>query len=319
MGPSEEARARCRRCARITIYVAIAEAKIFMVLKITLGLACGSRALVAASLYSVQDLTSSLVAAIGMRISTRPADRDHPYGHGKVEYLVVVLMSLMILLGIIALAITSLASFFGDVTTAEPPRMLALWVALVCGTACWLISKRQECAGGRLNSPALKSCAAHMHSDCLASIAVVVSVVGARLGYPALDHMVAIVEAVHVVFVSGRMLGSAVSGLMDTAADPHLVERLISVVGKVETTLGRLHHKPRVRATAVTWSGQTLLAQIDVEVPGRMRVLEADKLREGIQQAVKTQVCGHSETLVRVSPTTETQRHRERPEGSGSC
>ena len=297
MGSSEEVRARCRRCARITIYIAIAEAKIFMVLKVALGLACGSHALVAASLYSVQDLTSSLVAAIGMRISTRPADRDHPYGHGKVEYLVVVLMSLMILLGIIALAITSLASLFGDVTTAEPPRMLALWVALVCGMACWLISKRQECAGGRLNSPALKSCAAHMHGDYIASIAVVVSVVGAKLGYPALDHVVAIAEAAHVVFISGRMLGSAVNGLMDSAVDPHVLEKLRRIIAQTDSVM-------RVRQTTARWSGQRLLAQIDVEVPGHMNVPEADKLRAGIQQAVRTQVCGRGETLVRILPAS---------------
>jgi divalent metal cation (Fe/Co/Zn/Cd) transporter len=130
---------------------------------------------------------------------------------------------------------------------------------------------------------------------------VVVSVIGARLGYPALDHAVAIVEAVHVVFVSGRMLGSAVSGLMDTAADPHLVERLKRVVREVETPLSRLHYEPRVRATAVRWSGQTLFVQIEVEVPGRMGVSEAEELREGIQRAVKTRVCGHSETLVRIT------------------
>jgi len=232
-----------------------------------------------------------------MKISTRPAAKDHPYGLGKVEYLVVVLMSLMILLGIIALAITSLASFFGDVTAAEPPTMLVCWVALACGMACWFLSKKQECAGRQLNSPALKSCATHMHSDCIASIAVVVSVIGAKLGYPALDHIVAIIEALHVVFVSGRMLGSAVSGLMDAAADPDLIEKLKRVTGEVEAVA-------RVRRAAVTWSGQTLLAQLDVEVPGNMVVPEADKLREGIQQAVREKVCGHSETFVRISPVS---------------
>ncbi len=295
---SEKSQARCGRCANISIGLAIAEALIFIVLKVALGLSCGSRALVAASLYSMQDLISSVVAAIGTRISARPADGDHPYGHGKVEYLVVALMSLMILLGIIALAITSLASFFGDVATAEPPTMLALWVALVCGVACWLLSKRQECAGTRLNSPALRSLAAHMHSDCIASAAVVVSVIGARMGYPALDHIVAIVEAVHVVFVSGRMLGSAISGLMDTAADPNLIEKLKRVIGEVKNVT-------RVCHAAVRWSGQTLMAQIEVEVPGRMPVPEADKLREGIGRAVRMRVCVHTEMLVRISPAVQ--------------
>ena len=153
----------------------IAEAVVFIVLKVALGMASGSRALVAASLYSMQDLISSLVAAVGLKISARPPDRDHPYGHGKVEYLVVVLMSLMILLGIIALAITALASFFGDAAAAEAPTMLALWVAAICAMCCWFLSRFQGCAGARLNSPALKSCAAHMHGDYVASMAVVVS------------------------------------------------------------------------------------------------------------------------------------------------
>ncbi len=285
----------CTRCAKIVIYIGLVEAIVFIGLKVGLGLACGSRALVAASLYSMQDFISSLVAAVGIRISAKPPDREHPYGHGKIEYLVVALMSLLILLGIVALALTALASFFGDVSTAEPPTLLALWVALVCGLTCWLLSKYQGCVGRQLNSPALKSCAMHMHGDYLASMAVVVSVVGARLGYPALDHIVAVVEAVHVVYIAGMMLGSAVSGLMDTAADPQLVVKLRRVAGEVASTL-------RVRQTTARWSGQTLLAQMDVEVPANTSVPQADRLREGIQRAVRAEVCKHSETLVRVLP-----------------
>ena len=266
-----------------------------MVLKITLGLACGSRALVAASLYSMQDLIASLVAAIGLNISAKPPDRNHPYGHGKIEYVVVVLMSVMILLGIVALAITSLVSFLDNPGAVEAPSMLALWVAAVCGVSCWILGKFEECAGERLNSPALKSCATHMHGDCVASVAVVISVIGAKLGYTALDHMVAIVEAVHVVYISGRMLGSAISGLMDSAVEPRLIEDLERTVGEVDSVT-------RVRQTKARWVGQMLIAQVEVEVPGDMNVPAADQLRAGIEQAVQVHVCAQSQTLVRIAP-----------------
>ncbi len=298
-GSSNGIKPQCARCVKVIIWVGIVESLVFIVLKVGLGLASGSRALVAASLYSVQDLISSVVAGAGLKISAKPADRDHPYGHGKIEYLVVALMSVMVLLGIIALAITALASFFGDASAAEPPAMLALWVALVCGVSCWLLSKYQACAGRRFNSPALDSCAAHMHGDYIASAAVVVSVVGAKMGYPALDHIVAVLEAVHVVYISGRMLGSAIGGLMDSSADAHLIDRLEGVVGEIETVT-------RVRRTTARWSGQTLLAQIDVEVPGEMRVSQADELRASIRKAVKTQVCRQHETFVRISPALAT-------------
>ena len=290
-----EVRADCTRCGKAVVYVGIAEAVVFMVLKVALGMACGSRALVAASLYSFQDLVSSLVAAIGLKISAKPADERHPYGHGKVEYLAVILMSVMILLGVIALAITVLGGIFGKGTAAEPPTMLALWVAVICGLSCWLLSRFQQCAGTRLNSPALTSCAAHMHSDYLASIAVVVSVIGARMGYPALDHVVAIIEAVHVVFVSGRMLGSAISGLVDTSAEPELIETLKRITGEIGPVL-------RVREAKARWAGPSLLARVEVEVAQHMAVAEADRLRALIQEAVKKHISGHGETLVRISP-----------------
>lgn len=285
----------CDRCARIIIYLGIAEALVFVILKIALGLACGSRALLAASLYSIQDLLSSIVAAIGIKLSGRPPDADHPYGHGKVEFLVVVVMSLMILLGIIALAVTALAGFFTGAPSAEPRPWLVLWLSLVCGVSCWLLAKWQECAAEELNSPALKSCATHLHSDYLSSAAVAMSVVGARLGYPALDHIVAILEAVHVVFVSGRMLGTALNGLMDASAAPPLIAELRRVAGTVESV-------ERVARATARWSGQLLLAQLEVEVAGEMDLPSAERLRTRIEEAVKTQVCSHSETLVQVSP-----------------
>jgi cation diffusion facilitator family transporter len=297
MGSRGKTASNCTHCARVVVWIGIAEALVFIVLKVALGMAAGSRALVAASLYSMQDLISSVVAALGLKISAKPPDREHPYGHGKVEYVAVALMSLMMLLGIVALAITALASFFGEATEAEAPKMLALWVAAVCAVSCWLLAKFQGCAGRRLNSPSLKSCATHMHGDYLASIAVVVSVVGARLGYPALDHIVAVLEAFHVVYISGRMLGSAVTGLMDSTAEPQIVAKLKAVIAEPEAVQA-------VRQATARWSGQTLMAQTDVEVPGDMSMSEADKLRAEIRRAVKTQVCRHSETLVRLLPAS---------------
>ena len=289
---------RCDRCARIAIYLGITEALIFLVLKVVLGLASGSWALVAASLYSMQDLMSSLVAAAGIRISAKQPDESHPYGHGKVEYLVVGVMSLMILLGLVALAVTSLASLFGEVRATEAPSMLAFWVAATCAVSCWLVSRFQGCVGARLNSPALRSCSTHMHGDYLASLAVLVSVIGAKLGYHALDQIVAVLEAVHTVYISGRLLGTSVSGLMDSSAEPDLLEKLKRVVGETKSVT-------RVCQTTARWSGQRLLAQVDVEVPGDMAVPEADKLRAGIRDTVKRHVCRRSNTLVRISPEAD--------------
>ena len=292
---AERMHAKCARCAKRAVYAGIAEAIILTALKVILGLASGSRALIAASLYSIQDLMSASVAAFGMKISDKPPDKDHPYGHEKVEYLVVLLTSLMLLLGIVALAITSLAGFFGDPWASESPTMLAVWFSVFCAVLCWIVGGYANCAGVKLNSPSLRSYAVHAHCDFLSAIAVLVGVVGGKLGYPIVDHIVAILEVAHVVYTSGQMLGSAINGLMDAAADPSLIDRLVRIIGNVNSV-------SRVRRATARWSGQRLLTQVEVEIPGQMNVVEADKVRTDIQQAIRKQVCVRSESFVRISP-----------------
>jgi len=297
MDSPERRHARCLLCARRSAYFGIAEAIVFTVLKVFLGFVSGSRALMAASLYSVQDLVSAISAIAGMKISDRPPDSDHPYGHEKVEYLVVILMSLMLLLGIAALAVTSLASFFGDASASESPTMLAVWFSATCAVLCWIISGFANCAGIKLNSPALRSYGSHRHADLISSVAVVVGVVGGKMGYPIVDDIVAIIEVVHVVYTSGQMLGSAINGLMDSAADPRLIDKLVRVIGEVESVA-------RVRRATARWAGQSLLTQVEVEVLGEMSVVDADRVRAGIQRAVRNRVCLRSDAFVRISPVS---------------
>lgn len=273
---------KCARCAKIFIYLCITEAVIFLVLKVTLGLSTGSRALMVASLYSLQDLVASLGAALGMTVSARPPDKTHPYGHGKVEYLVVTLTSIVLLLGILALMITALSDVFQPMATGGAPSAAAVWIALSCGIVCWTLSQMAHCTAGKLSSPALLSCSQHLHGDVVASVAVVVSVIGSHLGFAALDHIVAVAEAFHIVFMSGRMLGAAINGLMDASADPELIKRLCNAIQKVKTVL-------RIREISARWAGQSLLTQVSVEVEGQMKAAEADELRTQIEQVIREQ------------------------------
>jgi len=296
LDPAENVQLRCGVCSKRFIYLGMGQSLVFLVLKVWLGISSGSRALVAAGLYSLQDLASTGIAAIGLRISIPPPDRHHPYGHGKIEYLVVGFTSMMILLALAAISITSLATIFEEGAPGEEPSYVALWVALLSGVSCWLIAHYQECAAEKLNSPALNSCAVQFHGDVICSVAVVASVLCAKAGYQALDHIVAILEAVDVVAASGKVLASAIGGLMDSAADDALLEKLRKAAGEVEGVLA-------VQRVTARWSGQTLFSQIEVELSPRMTVAEADLLRARIRRFVRLHVCARGETLVRVKPS----------------
>ena len=90
--------------------------------------------------------------------------------------------------------------------------------------------------------------------------------------------------------------------LMDTAAEPRLIDKLVQLIGEVESV-------SRVRRATARWSGQRLLTQVEVDIPGQMNVLEADRVRADIQQAIRERVCLRSEAFVRISPVSDDGPH----------
>jgi len=276
---------RCRSCGMrfsvLNLFVNLG----LTIIKGVVGFLSGSRALLACSLYSFNDVLSAIIVMVSLKVGRRPADRQHAYGHGKAEFVAIAMMSFVMVAGVFFILFYSLIGIIRGVE--GPPHVIALFVAVLCLVVGELLARMGFCAAKRSGSSvALKSSAKHNRADALSSAAVAVGVGGALLGLHILDPIVAIFEAIHISMISGEFFGKAIKGLMDsslTAGERERISRASCQVPGVS----------RVVLLRSRKMGSISYVDIVVDVPGDVMVEQADK----VAQQVKSATCkalGHS-------------------------
>ncbi len=226
---------KCIKCAERLSWIGILDSAFLALFKGVIGILTGSRALTASALYSLHDVISGIAVLIGLKISTRPADKEHPYGYGNVEYIVCVFTSILILgATVFLLGDCVRVIFMGE---HAPPHWAVLTAAIVSVAANEVIYRFNICAYKHINSPALLAHAKHHRADVIASLAVVVAVIGGALGYRFLDAVVAVFEAGHLLYLSIELLHQGGSGLIDRSIeenDVSLIRQLLSDMAEVK-------------------------------------------------------------------------------------
>lgn len=144
------------------------------------GSISGSKALIADALHSASDIVSSVVILFAVRISHKPPDKEHPYGHGKAENIASIIVALLLVVVGIEISISSSKIFFGEMPVA--PTNLALVIIVISIVLKEILFQYKIRLGRKYNSTALISDAWHHRSDSLSSIAVLIGVGAAILG-----------------------------------------------------------------------------------------------------------------------------------------
>jgi cation diffusion facilitator family transporter len=195
-----------------------------------IGLVSGSKAILVNSLYSFKDFITSLVVVIGLKFSEKPADPEHPYGHGKIEFVAMLLIGVALFIAALFLFFHSIkdvwAGFQGRI---QVPKMIALWAGCISVIANYKLYKYLECVGTKRNSPAILANAQHHHSDTGSSLLVVVAIIGANLGFMFLDPLAAVIETVDLMYLSVGMLKDALRGTLDGSVSSEIKGKIESI------------------------------------------------------------------------------------------
>ena len=192
--------------------------------KIAAGLAFKSIAIVADGINNLSDASGSLVTLIGFRLSGKKADAEHPYGHGRIEYLTGLMISVMILVIGVQLLRSSVEK------TLDPQPTVFSWITvgiLVVAMAVKLWQTRFNLSIGKaIDSAALKATGTDSRNDVLSTAAVLMAVVLEKVsGYP-LDGPVGILVALFILYSGWMLINETVSPLLGKAPDPETVRAL---------------------------------------------------------------------------------------------
>lgn len=245
-------------------------------IKLTIGIIGSSEALKADGLNNFTDIIASVAILIGLRISQKPPDKHHQYGHLRAETIAsLVAAFIMAFIGIQVLiqAIQHLAN-----PIKETPSLLTAVVGLVSAIIMYIVYRYNLQLGNRINSAALKAAAYDNRSDALVSIGATIGIVGSILGFPILDGITALLVGIIIIYTAYTIFHDAAYTLSDgfnveEAESLSTIVRLVEGVDELKDFKARMH-------------GNLMFVDITVTVDPMLNVVNSHRITEEIEQRI---------------------------------
>ena len=260
--------------------------------KLGYGYISGSVAMSADGFHSLLDAFANVVGIVGISVAARPPDREHHFGHGRYETLASMAIGALMAVGVFEIV----QSAIGRWRAGEAPEVTRLSFAVMLGTmainAGVTIWERR--GARRLRSDLLEADARHTGSDVLVSAAVILGLIGERMGLRGADAAVSLVVAAMVAWTAWGILREASLVLTDAATDiePKVLLAAILAAPGIITA-----HNLRVRS-----SGARNWVEVHVTVDPDLTVKQAHDVANGVEEAIRGEVGPDTEVIVHVEP-----------------
>jgi cation diffusion facilitator family transporter len=269
-------------------------ALLVMALKYAAFVVTGSVALYSDALESIVNLVTAFAALAAIYVGTQPADKRHPFGHHKAEYLSAVLEGVLIVVAALLIFREAYDAFVNPRTIDD----FGLGIVLSCaatalngGWSAFLIRN-----GRALRSPALVADGWHLLTDVLTSVGVIAGLLlVAVTGVVALDPLLAVVVAGYILWSGSKIVVHSLSGLLDEAAGAEIQERIRTAIqrrgdGALEA------HDVRTRQ-----AGRATFIEFHLVVPGGMTVHAAHEICDRLEAEIEAEI-ENSEVVIHVEP-----------------
>lgn len=264
--------------------------------KIFFGIVGKSSATIADGVHSLSDVLSTIAVMIGLKISSKPADKDHPYGHEKLEPIVSKILATLLFLTGIFIGLNSIKII--NSKNFSIPSKLTIYVALLSIiTKEWMYRYTLK-AAKKINSTALKADAWHHRSDAFSSIGTLVGIIGARLKYPILDPIASLVICLFIFKVSIDIYKDSINQLVDHAADDKTINLIKEEINSIKNVKKLDMLKTRVH-------GNKLYVDVEISVDNTLSLNKAHDIAELVHKRIELCNSDIIHCMVHVNPYEE--------------
>lgn len=268
---------RYREASRAT-WISAALNLALTIVQLIVGWVAHSQSLIAHGIHSFSDLLSDFLVLYANRQGSHPADRDHPYGHARVETAATLILGAS--LALIGFGILWEATMrLQNVAELPPVELIALWVAIATAASKELLFRYLVRVAERLRSPMLAANAWHTRADAASALVVVAGIAGALMGWAFLDLLAAAIMGFMILRMGLKLGWESLQELIDTGLDKDKVEAIRRTLLDTPGVLGL--HELRTRRMA-----HQALVDAHVLVDPRVSVSEGHRLGERARQRV---------------------------------
>jgi len=291
---SAEREHRFQQIKKVTIVGAIVN--VFLAIgKITLGYIGQSQALVADGVHSLADLLSDSIVLLAAKQGSRKADADHPYGHGRIETVVEVILGVFLIAVAAGIMLDAVIRIFASEIETIPTwfALLAAFVSIAANEGLYhytiYVSKKVQ-------SQLLKANAWHHRTDAISSLVALIGIGGAMAGFPILDSIAAIGVSLLIAKVGWDISWRSLRELIDTAIDPEKVEKIRRIILSVDGV--KAVHELRTRSM-----GAYALVDVHILVSNAMiSVSEGHQISERVMRRLLNEIDEVSDVTVHIDP-----------------
>ena len=228
----------CKVANRVS-FITIIGNVILSVVKFLAGIIAHSNAMISDAVHSASDVFSTIVVMIGIKLAAKEADKEHPYGHERLECVAAIVLAMVLIitgLGIGAEALKNIVQ--GNYSDLQVPGILALIAAIVSIVSKEAMYWYTRYYAKKIDSSALMADAWHHRSDAFSSIGALVGIGGARVGFPVMDSVASLVIFVFIVKAAYDIFKDAMDKMLDHSCDEETEKQIYDCVMKNEHVRG---------------------------------------------------------------------------------
>lgn len=276
--------------------VSIAGNLLLTAAKLLAGIFAHSEAMISDAVHSVSDVFSTVVVLIGIRLAGKESDKEHPYGHERLECVAAILLSALLLATGLAIGYFACGKIRSE-DTAElaVPGRLALAAAVLSILSKEAMFWYTKINAKRIDSGALMADAWHHRSDSLSSVGALIGIAGARLGFPAADPIASLVICFFIAKAAYDIFMDAVKKMVDQSCDDHTEAALLDCALAQDGVLG-------VDVLHTRMFGNKVYVDIEIRADGEKKLRDAHEIAEKVHNSIEQKFPKVKHIMVHVNP-----------------
>jgi cation diffusion facilitator family transporter len=267
--------------------------------KLLAGIIAHSSAMISDAVHSASDVFSTIVVIIGVRLSAKAADKDHPYGHERLECVAAIVLAMVLFITGLGIGISAGRSIIHKTYLENSvPGRLALIAAIVSIVVKELMYWYTRANAKRIDSSALMADAWHHRSDALSSVGALIGIAGARLGFPVMDPLASLVIFVFIVKAAYDIFADAIDKMVDHSCDAETEKQIYDCIMKNTEVKGIDLLRTRI-------FGNKIYADIEICVDGSYELRKAHEIAEAVHNDIEGNFPKIKHIMVHVNPAPE--------------
>jgi cation diffusion facilitator family transporter len=285
--------------AKKVAWISVISNIILTIGKLTVGYFGKSDAVFADGIHSAADVFASVIVLLVIKIANKPADQEHPYGHGKAEVIVSGIVGILLFIVSIYIVYEAIVGFFHPIST---PNIMAMWVAIISYGTKEILYRYSLKIGKQYSSKAIEAIALDHKADIVASVAaaigVILSIIGDKINLPFLlygDKVASIVVAYLIFKIAKEMLKEAFDILLERNIELDIINEYLSII----SSFSDVKRIDRIRARE---HGHYVIVDLRVSINHDKTIKEGHDLSREIKKVLMNKHDNIEEVLIHLNP-----------------